>query len=251
MISEYYRPETMEEAVRLLSRHTPVTVPLGGGTSLNRPGGDALAVVDLQALGLAEIRQEGANLNIGASATLQSLLESNLTPPALCQALNQEAPLHIRQAGTLAGTLVSATSRSPVGAACLALDARLIWAPDESQSLLSDLFLVDFKMPGLFIKLVVLPANCNLAYHSVARTPADWPIVCAAAARWPSGRVRLVLGGFGPRPMMVMDGRGGEGAAQAARDAYSQAGDEWASAEYRSETAAVLADRCIHHLEAE
>ena len=38
-------------------------------------------------------------------------------------------------------------------------------------------------------------------------------------------------------------------AEQAARDAYSRANDEWASAEYRMETAAVLARRCLQRVE--
>jgi CO/xanthine dehydrogenase FAD-binding subunit len=87
-----------------------------------------------------------------------------------------------------------------------------------------------------------------MAYESVARTPADLPIVCAAAAGWPSGRTRLALGGFGMAPLLALDGPEPEGAEIAARSAYSDAGDEWASAEYRREIAPVLARRCIEQL---
>jgi CO/xanthine dehydrogenase FAD-binding subunit len=90
-----------------------------------------------------------------------------------------------------------------------------------------------------------IPLNACLAYEYVARSPADLPIVCAAAARWPSGRARLALGGFGAAPALVLDGPGVEGAAEAARCAYSTAEDAWASAEYRADVAAVLARRCL------
>ena len=80
---------------------------------------------------------------------------------------------------------------------------------------------------------------------TIARTPADRPIVCVAAARWPSGRTRLALGGFGAAPTLAMDGPEDSGAQIAAASAYSQAGDEWASAEYRSEAAGILALRCL------
>jgi CO/xanthine dehydrogenase FAD-binding subunit len=93
-----------------------------------------------------------------------------------------------------------------------------------------------------------VPLNARLAYESVARTPADLPIVCAAAAAWPSGRTRLALGGYGPAPRLAMDGPDAEGAEVAARNAYNEAMDEWASAEYRQEMAQVLARRCVQRL---
>ena len=88
----------------------------------------------------------------------------------------------------------------------------------------------------------------QMAFTYVARSPADQPIVCVAVARWPSGRTRVVLGGYGTAPVMVMDGPEPGGAVAAARDAYSHASDGWASAEYRQEMAAVLTQRCLDSL---
>ncbi len=48
---------------------------------------------------------------------------------------------------------------------------------------------------------------------------------------------------------MVMDGTDSSGVEVAAKDAYSQSGDEWASSEYRQEMAAVLARRCLAQVE--
>jgi len=83
----------------------------------------------------------------------------------------------------------------------------------------------------------------------VARSPADLPIVCAAVAKWPSGRTRVILGGYGESPLLAMDGPNPQGADIAARDAYREAGDQWASAEYRSDVAAKLTRRCIDEFE--
>jgi hypothetical protein len=44
---------------------------------------------------------------------------------------------------------------------------------------------------------------------------------------------------------MIFDGPDSAGAEIVARDAYSEAGDEWASAEYRSDTAETLVVRCL------
>ena len=52
-VTEYYRPESIAEAIRLLARPGVKTAPLAGGTLLTGQRDDALqAVVDLRALGL-------------------------------------------------------------------------------------------------------------------------------------------------------------------------------------------------------
>jgi len=73
----------------------------------------------------------------------------------------------------------------------------------------------------------------------------DKPIICAALARWPSGRTRLALGGWGNAPVLALDGNEPGGVEEVTRNAAAESGDEWASAEYRSEVAAVLAGRCL------
>jgi CO/xanthine dehydrogenase FAD-binding subunit len=45
--------------------------------------------------------------------------------------------------------------------------------------------------------------------------------------------------------MLAMDGTEAEGLEAAARNAYHEANDEYASAEYRMDVAATLAKRCL------
>jgi CO/xanthine dehydrogenase FAD-binding subunit len=45
-----------------------------------------------------------------------------------------------------------------------------------------------------------------------------------------------------------MDGTGPEGVESAARNAFHEANDNWASAEYRMDVAATLAKRCIEKI---
>jgi CO/xanthine dehydrogenase FAD-binding subunit len=252
MIVEYHRPDTIDEALRLLQREVPRTSPMGGGTVLNRPSPDPLVVVDLQSLGLSRIEPHGHSLQVGATATLQPLLDTPGLQPALVRAIRHEATYNLRQSATLAGTLVSADGRSPLAAALLVLDVQLELAgPGGKREKigLGDLLpLRGELLQGRLITSLTIPLNIRLAYEYVARTPADLSIVCAAAARWPAGRTRLVLGGFGASPLLTLDGPESAGAEQAARDAYSQAEDEWASAEYRQEMAVVLARRCLQEL---
>jgi len=259
MIVEYHRPKSLDEALQLLSRAQPVTHPLGGGTVLNRPGGEPIAVVDLQGLSLNAIIPQGNTLSIGAAVPLQVLVEANAVPDAVRKAARLEASLNLRNVGTVAGTLVSAGGRSPLTTLLLAMDAKLVWLPDGEEISLGDwLPLRGERKPGLLITEVRIPLQVRAVFESVGRTPADWPIVCAGMARWSSNRTRLALGGYGQSPLMVVDGNDGEGlevaardaARDAAQDAYSQAGDEWASAEYRQEVAGILAMRCLEGVNA-
>ena len=89
-VVEYYRPGSLDEALARLNQKDLVCIPLGGGTGLNRFGKMELGVVDLQLLGLNEISQEGASVQVGAAATLQALLDSPVIPLALKQAIELE-----------------------------------------------------------------------------------------------------------------------------------------------------------------
>lgn len=265
MIIEYHRPDRLEEALVLLARPEPITVPLAGGSALNRPSPEALAVVDLQNLGLGGYEQAGQSLELGATLTLDELLAAagekvGRSPgaplplqPALVNALRLEASYNLRQVATVVGTLGAADGCSPWAAALLALDAQLsLYRPGASEpeqlGLGDYLLLRKADLRRALITRVALPMHARLAYEYIARTPADWPLICVAVAAWPSGRTRLVLGGYGASPLLAMDGPSPAGAQLAAADAFSQAGDEWASAEYRREMAALLASRALEHL---
>jgi putative selenate reductase FAD-binding subunit len=246
MISEYYRPKTLEETLELLSQKATPVYPMGGGTALNRPRKERMAVVDLQALDLGGIQREGNHILIGATTTLQQLYESTEIPEALRNAIHLEASLNLRNAATAAGTLVAADGRSPFATAMLGLDAHLVWLPGERETVLGDYLPLRGKQEfGKLIVRIVIPANARLSFENVARSPDDRPVVCAALARWPSGRTRLALGGYGSAPVMAMDGTEAGGVEMAARSAYAQAGDAWASAAYRQDTAGILARRCL------
>jgi len=262
MITTYHRPKTLDEALTLLTQ--PNRMPLGGGTLLSKPTTDSVEVVDLQAIGLDTVKKQGNNLELGATVTLQQLFNSESCDPALRSAIKLEAPLNIRNAATVAGTLVACDGRSTFAAMLLALDARLeirsiapfqlvemeteSRPPHTNEEILpigEFLPLRAQRVKGKLITSITIPTNVKLAFEYVSRTPADKPIVCAALAQWNSGRTRLVLGGYGTNPLLAMDGTEAEGVEVAARNAFHEASDEWASAEYRIDVAATLAKRCI------
>lgn len=246
MIIEYHRPQTLDEAISLIRRKTPRTLPLGGGTRLNRMSQGDLAVVDLQNLGLDQIQMTSVNLDIGGAVKLQTILNNSNIPDAFHKALVNEGGANFRNQATIAGEIVACDGRSAFITALLAMNTHLVWLPGEREVGLGDYLALreTWESGGLICK-VVLPLNGTLSLEIVARSPNDQPILCVAVCRWKSGRTRVALGGIGKAPILTMDAPDVVGAEVAARNAYLYAEDEWASAEYRSQTASELVRRMI------
>lgn len=242
MINNYYRPQKLEEAITLLAQ--PNTLPLGGGTWLNQARPEKFGVVDLQALGLNTIGKNGNTLEIGACVTLQQLSESSDCPEPLKKAIQLEAGLNIRNAATVAGVLVTCDGRSAFATVLLALDAKITIAHLDTTASMGLGEFLPLRPKGL-ITSISIPLNVKLAFETVGRTPLDKPVVCAAVTRWASGRTRVTLGGYHQTPLLAMDGTESEGVEAAARSAFHESGDEWASSQYRSDIAATLAKRCL------
>lgn len=254
MITTYHRPQTLDEALTLLSQ--PNALPLGGGTLLAHSTANG-SVVDLQALGLNRIHKKGKDsltgagqsLEIGATVTLQQLFESEHCPSALKTAIKLEVPLNLRNAATVAGDIVASDGGSSFATSLLALDAKItmIGASPSGTARSSAISIGEFLplRPRGLITEITIPLNAKFAFEYVARTPSDKPIICAALAQWKGKRTRLALGGWGRSPSLAMDGIESEGLDSAARNACHEAMDEWASAEYRMDVAATLAKRCL------
>ncbi|MBT3336438.1 MAG: hypothetical protein HN855_13960 [Anaerolineae bacterium] len=247
MITTYHRPKTLTEALTLIAQ--PKTYPLGGGIQLSQFSDEAFKVVDLQALALNGISKKGSTLEVGATATLQALLETPDLPDSLKKAIQHEASLNTRNTATVAGTLVASDGRSPFAVMMMALDAKITLRDtnnEEENIQIGDLLpLREEKLQKKLITQISIPTNTKSAYEYVARTPADKAIVCAALTQWSAGRTRLVLGGWSTSPALAMDGKGAEGIEAAAKNAAHDATDAWASAEYRQDVAATLAQRCL------
>lgn len=270
MITAYHRPQTLDEALTLLTQ--PNTLPLGGGTLLSHASTAPTAplgvtgnieAVDLQLLGLNSLTKSGNGLELGATLTLQTLLESEHCPDALKSALKLEASLNIRNAATAAGTLVACDGRSTFTTVLLAMDAKVtVTSRQKGEEMinLGDFLPLREQVRGKLITRIIIPINVKTAFEYVSKTPADKPLVCVALAQWNSGRTRLAVGGYGKNPLLAMDGdlppspsgRGteGEGLFAAAKNAFHEATDEYASAEYRMNVASTLAKRCLERIHA-
>ena len=87
----------------------------------------------------------------------------------------------------------------------------------------------------------------DLRYAQVARSPADRPQVCAAVCAGESG-TSLAIGGYGAYPEIRTGLSSADQAREWAQKTYSDAGDQWASAEYRAAVAGTLAARLVREV---
>lgn len=217
--AEFHKPSTVEEALQLLRSATGRSVVMAGGTWLNgeSPRGVS-AVVDISALGLNRIEQRvsPATIRIGASVTLEDLYRyfveiRGLDVLSITAAAT--APLNIRNQATIGGTVVTADSSSPLVTALLACDAELRIEADESRRMSLSAFLAyrdRLMSQPLLITHIVLPVpsvDTHSAYERVARTPKDYPIVCAVAKCATkdgiAGNMRIAVGGVAALPMRL------------------------------------------------
>jgi Aerobic-type carbon monoxide dehydrogenase, middle subunit CoxM/CutM homologs len=248
MITDYHRPKTVEEALKLLSESN--ARPLGGGTTLTQLTNETFPVVDLQSLGLNKIIKSANVLNIGATVTLQELLESPSTPPVLKTSIKLEGPLNQRNRRTVAGALITSNGRSPFATMMIAMDARLsLNGRETSVHALGDFLISQSEiLKKKLVTNIEIPIRVNIAFETVGRSPSDKPILCAALAQWKSGRIRLAIGGWGKIPTLAFDGTEASGIDKAASNAVQESKDEWGSAEYRTAIVGVLVERCLGNL---
>jgi CO/xanthine dehydrogenase FAD-binding subunit len=250
MIIEYQRPKSLQEALTLLTRQEPPSVPMGGGSILSKSWQEDVAVIDLQHLALNTITDAGEKFEIGATATLAQL-DHFFADTQLSEVIRYQAGKNLRNVGTLAGLVASANGRSPLLTLLLGLDVSLIWQPGDMEISLGNWLPQrnEWRQARL-ITQVNLP-KVSYRFAAVARTPKDVPIVAVAAAKWPNQRLRVAVGGFGAVPVLALDGKMGDDAAKAVDQAFAYAEDEWAHAAYRRQAAAKLAARLVAELAGE
>jgi CO/xanthine dehydrogenase FAD-binding subunit len=198
-------------------------------------------VVDLQALGLNQINYTSQGVILGATVTLQSLLEQEAAPILLRKTAQREGPNTLRQVATVGGILVGADKESEFLAALLVCEAEVeiqTGAGPKQVALPHFLRDVPRALAGGIITAVSLTTLGKTASERVARTPADRPIVAAMGRRGPDDKVRLALCGVATTPVLVDPERD-------IKAAVSPPQDFRGSTEYRRQMAATLVRRVL------
>ncbi len=247
MIIDYSRPKSIKEALELLARKEPRSIPLAGGNVIRKHKGDPVAVVDLQELGLDKITNKDGVTNFGSMVTLDAF-EKYSSNTDITEAISIQAAKNKRNSSTLGGLVCMADGRSSMLTLLLAMDAELIWEPgDKIISLGNWLPLRREWSDGEIITTIRIPET-EIRFGSISRSPKDLPIFSCALAKWNSGRLRVAVGGFGSLPTLVLDGNAMDDVQTAVKIALQEANDQWASADYRMEAGSKLAGRLFTDL---
>ena len=253
---KYSRPDKLKKAIKQIEKGDP----LAGGTGITTRLGEFSAVVDLQDLGLDTIEMLEDRIKMGAAVKIQQILENVIEPSgALTKACRLESGLNMRWMSSIGGTILEADGRSPLVTALLVMDTTVELEP-EGKNLPLEKILKKRKRvtKKQLITEITIRVPERMAFEYVARSPADRPLVCAAAAVHTIGSnqvVYIALGGYGSEPVRVpeaekivfVDGEIAH-AGLAASKLYEGAGDAFASAEYRSSVAQVLTERVLEEV---
>lgn len=260
----YLRPKTLTEAIALSQQFA--TVPLAGGGLIF--GGDPpAAVIDVQDVPeLRRIEQANAGVNFGAAVSLTTLLESPTLPDAMRRSLTRAVPLNLRD-GISIGESLRAWKTPMLRewiAVLLAHDAGIEYVNDEAERSWDNmigLFAHD-RLDKDFITGLDIPALRDgeaLGAAYVARTPADTPIVNAAAfvtvdASRRVGSAFVFVGGASAEPFVQvrlplidnpLDEANIASAVKAVAPQLDPPDDYLGSAEYRREMARVTVQRAL------
>ena len=239
-IRHYHRPESIEEALRLLARPGIKTVALAGGTSLL--AGSKLEVddlVDLQAVGLNQVELNSGAIMVGAMVRLQQIVDSPEIPPLVREMAKREGPNTFRNAGTLGGVVFEANWESELYASLLVHEAAVrVQTMDGTTDVPLEKFTKESLSGGLATSIIIIPGG-RTANGRVVRTPADAPIVAVIGRQDDSGRIRLAICGVADRPVLVSEDL---------VDEVEPPADFRGSSAYRRQIAKVLSERVLAQL---
>jgi carbon-monoxide dehydrogenase medium subunit len=258
---EYARPETVDEAVRLLSSREDARA-LAGGQSLVNVMKTRIAapelVVDLNRI--AELREistgPDGELVIGAMATYDGLIRSDAVRsvrPALADVAVTIADVQVRNRGTVGGNLCSNDPSNHLPPFVAATGATMTIRSLESERTVS----ADDFFQGVYLTAVT-PGEMLTRVTVPARRPGEgdgWASVTLGkdgtgivnvAATVHDGRARIAIGCVSATPIVVEADADEVAVPKAVADAKLDPPDDvHASADYRRHLAQVLAWRAV------
>jgi carbon-monoxide dehydrogenase medium subunit len=220
---EYFEPESIGDALSLLSKHGAAAKVIAGGTDVmvdikfkEEPG----CLVNIKKIpGLTGITESGGSLRIGALTTIREIETNPLIReklPVLWDASRQFASLQVRNTATLGGNICRASPSGETLTPLLVLEANAILAFSDGER--SEPFTSFFQGPGKSavgakgllteIDVPIPPASSKGVYlkHAV-RGAMDIAMVGIAVMLTPdAGKsnvqdIRIGLGAVGPTPL--------------------------------------------------
>ena len=186
MITEFYKPSSIDEAVKLKNETNKKIYYIAGGSELNslQYKNESFDVISVEKLGFDNVIETNDSIEIGSAATIQSLIESEKCPELIKTAAKQITNKNIRNIGTIGGNIGSNKSSSNLIPALLCLDAQLYIANKSDQSSISILDYISKEKNDLIIKIKISKENLKrkFALRNYVRSSADISIITAAVS---------------------------------------------------------------------
>jgi carbon-monoxide dehydrogenase medium subunit len=269
---DYYRANSVDEAVQLLNEHEGAKLVAGGHSLLPLMKLRLLepsALIDIgRVSGLAGVKLNGG-ATIGALTTYRQLVEADGLSDAyaaLVEAAANVGDIQVRNRGTVGGAVAHADPASDLPAVMLAYDATFTavgksgWRKIQAGSFFIDVLTTALE-PGEVLTEITLPAlppSSGSAYAKFPHPASGYAIVGVAAVVTKSGgniaSARVAVTGAGPKAVRltaVEQALAGqpesaiEAAAAKATDGLDLNGDIHASEEYRAHLTRVFTRRAL------
>lgn len=275
---DYYKPNTLNEALSLLEELGENGKIIAGGQSLvpimNMRLATPEALIDINNLeDLHYIKKEDSMIKIGA-LTRQRIVETSDIIRENCGLLADSIPhighVQTRNRGTIGGSLVHADPTAELPLALLALKGTLhISSSDEVRVVEAEDFFITYLTTDMMpyeilteIQIPIMEGRVGYAFAEIARRHGDFGIVAAACVMTIDDNeniesIRLTLGGVEAIPLLVEEAEEifqGEKVTdslleqitEAVVDVIDPESDLHASAEYRTHLAKILTKRVIN-----
>ena len=182
MIQEFFKPQTMAEAVALKDKYQDQAEFIAGGTDVNcRDATGAVGkVIGIEQLELNQISKTDAALSIGAGVTIQELIDSPKVPDQLTIAAGHFMNRNIRNIATIGGNIASNNTTSNLLPILIALDAELKLAGAEPSVSVYDY--ITQEMSRLIESITISSENLKKRYglRKFSHTANDISIITAA-----------------------------------------------------------------------
>ena len=268
---EYYRANTMAEAVELLQKHSGAYLLAGGHSLLPAMKlrlSSPAALIDIGRIDrLKGISSENGAVRIGALTTHAQIAASSAVPSALSEAAGMVGDPQVRNRGTIGGNIAHADPASDLPTVLVALGAtvHLVGPRGERNVAAGDFFTGMFetaKAADEIITAVSVPAGGSSAYAKLPNPASRYAVVGAAAVLQVEGgqctAAGVAIGGLTPNATRcpsveaALSGKAlNDESISAAADAVTNdlpddlIGDIHASEEYRRAMAAVYVKRAL------
>ncbi len=222
-IETYYKANTVEEAIDLLSRN-PKTIPLAGGTDvlvrLHQRNPDYSHIVDIHSIAALKkiTRDADGTINVGSGATFTQLQEDAIVQdniPVLATGASTIGGPQVRNVGTVGGNICNGAPSADTAAPLLVLNATVVLrGPDGERRIPLHNFYtgpskVDRQPDEIMIALSVAPEDyrgwSGSYYKYAMRGAMDIATIgCGAACKVVGGKLadlRLAFTVAGPTPL--------------------------------------------------